>query len=80
MSLEKILETNDFGKIDLMYQITHSEGTLQKRSSMYPLTEFCPPLPLYALNNNMFTPPPPPPPPPQKKKKKKKTLNFFFFV
>ncbi|MCL2065798.1 MAG: hypothetical protein FWG98_15705 [Candidatus Cloacimonetes bacterium] len=39
---------------------THSDDTLQKRSFLHYFSVLSPLLPLYALNNSMFTPPPPP--------------------
>ena len=49
-----------FLKIREKAQNRASSGALQKRSSKYTLTEIVQGMPLYALNNSIFTPPPPP--------------------
>ncbi|MCL2065641.1 MAG: hypothetical protein FWG98_14885 [Candidatus Cloacimonetes bacterium] len=48
----------DFLKIAEKAHNRASGGALQKRSSMYTSTEIVQGMPLYALNNSIFTPPP----------------------
>ncbi|MCL2065363.1 MAG: hypothetical protein FWG98_13475, partial [Candidatus Cloacimonetes bacterium] len=54
----------DFAEIVRKAQNTHSDDTLQKRSFLHYFSVLSPLLPLYILNNSMFTPPPSPPSPP----------------